>query len=59
MRYKGHTINKLEGQVSKLKTLQRQIEMGSISGPDALRQLDSVIKELTNIIERLDLEPNE
>lgn len=59
MRYKGHTINKLEGQVSKLKTLQRQIEMAAISGPDAVRQIEAVVKELNNVIERLDLEPNE
>lgn len=59
MRYKGHTINKLEGQVSKLKTLQRMIEMGTVSGPDAVKQIQNVVKEIELVIERLDLEPNE
>lgn len=59
MRYKEHTITKIDGQVSKLKTLQRMIEMKTLSGPDAIQFIEGVIKELNLVVGRLELEPNE
>lgn len=59
MRYKEHTLRKLEGQIMKLRSLQRSIEMTAISGTEAINQLDNIVKELTLIVERIDLEPNE
>jgi hypothetical protein len=59
MRYKEHTVRKLEAQSTKLKTLQRAIQNSDISGTDAVQFLTQVIKEIELIVERLDLEPNE
>lgn len=59
MRYKEHTLRKLEGQIMKLRSLQRSIEMSAVSGIDAVNQLESIVKELTLVVERIDLEPNE
>ena len=59
MRYKQHTISKLDARVSKLKTLQRMIEMRALSVPEAMKMVDGIIKDITLVIERLDLEPNE
>ena len=59
MKNKSHTLNKLDAQSHKLKFLQRQIETGLISGPEAIRLIESVIRELESLHERLDLEPNE
>lgn len=59
MRYKEHTITKIEAQSMKLKTLIRAIEMSSISGPEAISSINQVIKELDSISKRLQLEPNE
>lgn len=59
MRYKQHTISKIEGQVSKLKTLQRAIEMSQFSGKDAIQYIDAIVKELQLIVDRLQLEHDE
>lgn len=59
MRYKEHTLRKLEAQAMKLKTLQRSIDNAVISGPDAVAFLEQVIKEINLVVERLELEPNE
>ena len=59
MRYKEHTLNKLEAQATKLRTLQRQISNTDISGADAIKFIDSIIKEIELVVERLGLEPNE
>jgi hypothetical protein len=59
MRYKEHTLRKLEAQAMKLKTLQRSIHNAAISGPDAVAFLEQVIKEINLVVERLELEPNE
>lgn len=59
MRYKEQTLRKLEGQVTKLKTLHRAISNSDISGAAAMQVLEQAIKELNLIIERLELEPNE
>lgn len=59
MRYKLHTISKLEGQVAKLKTLQRMIETRSLTVPEAMQLIDAVIKDVNLVIDRLELEPNE
>jgi len=59
MRYKEHTLNKLEAQATKLKTLQRVISNNDISAKDAIDFLANVIKEIDFVVERLGLEPNE
>jgi hypothetical protein len=59
MRYKEHTLSKLEAQATKLKTLQRQISNADISGPDAIKFIESIVKEIELVVERLGLEPNE
>ena len=59
MRYKEHTVRKLEAQATKLKTLQRAIQNSDISGADAVQFLTQVIKEIETVVERLELEPNE
>jgi len=59
MRYKEHTVRKLEAQATKLKTLQRSISNSDISGQDAIQLLTQIIKEIETVVERLELEPNE
>lgn len=59
MKNKFHSLNKLDAQVQKLRFLQRQIESGLISGPDAITHLEQIARTLESLHERLDLEPNE
>jgi hypothetical protein len=59
MRYKEHTVRKLEAQATKLKTLQRSISNSDISGEEAVRFLELIIKDIHAVVERLELEPNE
>jgi hypothetical protein len=59
MRYKEHTVRKLEAQATKLKTLQRAINNADINGPDAVMFIDQVVKEILVVVERLELESNE
>lgn len=59
MRYKQHTLTKIEAQVTKLRTIQRAISNSDMTATAAVERLETVCKELQLIIERLDLEPNE
>jgi len=59
MKNKFHSLNKLDAQVQKLRFIQRLIEVGRISGPDAITSLEQIARELESLHERLDLEPNE
>lgn len=59
MRYKEHTIQKIEGQVMKLNSIQRGLEQKSITAEQVLEMINSISKELKLIAERLMLEPNE
>ena len=59
MRYKEHTVRKLEAQATKLKTLQRAISNSDISGQQAVEFIDAVVKEIVFVVERLELESNE
>lgn len=59
MRYKEHTVRKLEAQATKLKTLQRAISNSDISGAQAVEFIDAVVKEILFVVERLELESNE
>lgn len=59
MRYKEQTMSKLEAQAMKLKSLQRSIEMSSMSGAQAIQLLEQVIKDINIVVERLALEHNE
>ena len=59
MRYKEHTVRKLEAQSTKLKTLQRAISNSDISGAQAVEFIDAVVKEILFVVERLELESNE
>lgn len=59
MRYKEHTLNKLEAQATKLRTLQRRISNTDISGEEAINFIESIIKDIELVTERLGLEPNE
>jgi 2-methylisocitrate lyase-like PEP mutase family enzyme len=59
MRYKQHTLTKIEAQVTKLRTIQRAISNSDITATATIDRLEVICKELELIIERLDLEPNE
>ena len=59
MRYKQHTVSKLEAQAMKLKKLQRAIKNNDMTGQQAIDFLELVIKEISFVVERLELEPNE
>jgi len=59
MRYKQHTVSKLEAQATKLRTLQRAIKNSDMTGQQAIDFLELIIKEINNVVERLELEPNE
>ena len=59
MRYKEHTVRKLEAQATKLKTLQRSISNSDISGQQAVEFIDAIVKEILFVVERLELESNE
>jgi hypothetical protein len=59
MRYKEHTVNKLDAQAMKIESLKRAIESGTMSVHDVLNFLEGVRKELKLVVERLELEPNE
>ena len=58
MRNKEHILNKLDAQIQKLGFLQRQIEAGMISGPEAIRLITAISRELETLHERLQSEPN-
>ena len=59
MRYKEHTVRKLEAKSTKLKTLQRAIQNSDISAADAVQFIEQTIKEINLVVERLELESNE
>jgi hypothetical protein len=59
MRYKEHTINKINGQIMKLHTLQRSIEINAISGPEAINSIETICRDLKTIVQRLNLESDE
>jgi hypothetical protein len=59
MRYKEHTIRKVEAQAAKLQSLQRAIQMKTMSAQEAINFIETVVKELKLVSERLELEPNE
>ncbi|MGA1047945.1 MAG: hypothetical protein ACO3UU_08030 [Minisyncoccia bacterium] len=59
MRYKQHTLTKLDAQVTKLRTIQRALSNSDITAAAVIERLEIVCKELELISERLNLEPNE
>jgi N-acetylglucosamine kinase-like BadF-type ATPase len=59
MRYKEHTVRKLEAQATKIKTLQRSIQTATVTGENAIEILEDICKEIERVVERLELEPNE
>jgi len=59
MRYKEQTIRKLEAQATKLQSLQRAIQQSTMTGQQAIEFLESVVKEINLVVERLGLEHNE
>jgi len=59
MRYKEHTINKLDAQAMKLESLKRAIEASTMSVHEVLNFIEGVRKEIKLVVERLELEPNE
>lgn len=59
MRYKEHTIRKIEGQVMKLESIQKGLEQSNITAEQVLEMVKNITKELKLTVERLDLEPNE
>lgn len=59
MRYKQHTIEKLDAQLTKLESLRKYVQNGAISGPDAIKFIEAIQKELQLVIERLSLERDE
>lgn len=59
MRYKEHTVRKLEAQTTKLRTLQKMINMSSLTGQQAIDFLAPIIKEIDEVVARLMLESDE
>lgn len=59
MRNKRNTIEKLEAQATKLNTLKKRIENSDVSGVEAVKVLEYINKDLSYIIERLELEHDE
>jgi hypothetical protein len=59
MRYKQHTLTKLDAQITKLRTIQRALANSDITAAAVIERLDIVCKELELISERLNLESNE
>lgn len=59
MRYKEHTVRKLEAQSTKLRTLQKMINMSSLTGQEAINFLTQVIKEIDEVTARLMLESDD
>jgi hypothetical protein len=59
MRNKRNTIEKLEAQATKLNTLKKRIENADVSGAEAVKVLEYINKDLSYIIERLELEYDE
>jgi hypothetical protein len=59
MRNKRNTIEKLEAQATKLNTLKKRIENADVSGVEAVKVLEYINKDITYIIERLELEHDE
>ena len=59
MRNKRHTIEKLEAQATKLNTLKKRIENTDINGAEAVKTLEYINKDISYIIERLELEHDE
>ena len=59
MRNKRHTIEKLEAQVTKLDTLKKRINNADISGPDAIKFIETLQKDMNFVVERLELERDE
>ena len=59
MRYKQSTIEKVDAQINKLKSLQRGIITQSVTIAYVDDQLNQIIRDLGFVSERLSLEPNE
>ena len=59
MRYKEHTISKVDAQAMKLESLIRGIESNTMKGHEVVTFIKGVVKELKLVVERLELEPNE
>jgi hypothetical protein len=59
MRNKRNTIEKLEAQATKLNTLKKRIENADVSGVEAVKVLEYINKDISYIIERLELEHDE
>lgn len=59
MRHKRFTIEKLDAQNTKLNTLKKRINNADITGPEAIKFIETIQKELNYIIDRLGLEYDE
>ena len=59
MRNKRNTLEKLDAHATKLNTLKKRIENADISGPEAVKFIETLQKDLYFIVERLELEHDE
>jgi hypothetical protein len=59
MRYKEHTVRKLDAQATKLRTLQKMINMSTLTGQQAIDFIAPIVKEIEDVIKRLMLESDE
>jgi hypothetical protein len=59
MRNKRNTVEKLDAQVTKLNTLKKRITNADISGPEAIKFIETIQKDLLFVVERLELERDE
>jgi len=59
MRNKRFTIEKLDAQNTKLNTLKKRIQNSDVSGPEAIKFIETIQKDIQYILERLELEYDE
>jgi hypothetical protein len=59
MKNKTSIVQKLEAQTVKLQHLQREIELGRVTGPNAIVYIEGIKSDIRAVAERLDLEPND
>jgi len=59
MRNKRNTVEKLDAQVTKLNTLKKRITNSDITGPEAIKLIEIIQKDISFVVERLELERDE
>ena len=56
MKYKQQALDRLEGTISKLTQLEREVSSSLITASDAIKKMQSIKKQLENLQEIIVLE---